>query len=271
MGPKHAFADQFTNRWAWRFEKTLAAAARTAQTAEGLQRWINVSAAEMARRGGPERANSWLAFVDRKLAGLPWPARPEQVAAITTSRATHVIRAVGGPRRPGQRAGPAAAAPPPPAVYYRGDTGERVHGVEAAPYLRRAGPGFDATRPVGRPAPGGPQVHVIERQRAPGGPVPPGWETAHVGRWYGRDAEVVYNPRRHQVMITHQLGRDMVAALEGDGWERYATDGGRVAWIRGRLAATRTALARADQATGIDAAGPGRAAALTAAGRGLEL
>jgi len=268
MGPRHPFADQFPNRWAWRFEKDLGTLARTAQTAEGLQYWINRWPTLMARRPTPEMAAAWRTFVNRKLADLPWPARPEQVQAITTSRTRQAIPALGRSARAGRPA-VATTAATPAAVAYRRETGERVQVIEAPPYLRRAGPQVETSRPVGQPLPGDPQIHVTERNRAPGGPVPPGWATEHVGRWHGRDTEVVYNPRRYQVLVT-QVGSDIFDALEAQGWQRHGTDGDRVVWTRDRLAATRSALAHLDQAAAIGPPAPGPPAPELRPAIGLE-
>ncbi len=252
MGPQHPFADQFPNRQAWRFEKELASIARTAHTADGLQHLINRWPTLVARRRDPETAAAWRAFVDRKLAGLPWPARPEQVRATATTRTRQVMQALRGPGRPG--AGPHAPAAAPPAVVFRSDTGQAAEIPEGPPFLRPAGPEIETTRPIVGSVPGGPQVLVAERQRRPGGPTPLGWVTEHVGRWPGvgwTAAEVVYNPRRYQVMLT-QVGHDVSGALEAAGWQRHATDGDRVLWTRDRLSATQAALARLDHAAAID-------------------
>jgi hypothetical protein len=101
---------------------------------------------------------------------------------------------------------------------------------------------------------GGAAIYLSERRFAPGGPVPQGWIAEPVGRWHGRQAEVVYNPRRHQVMFTHKVDGDIAGALEAEGWRRHASDGGRIAWTRDRLTATRAALTRLDEAAAL---GPG--------------
>jgi hypothetical protein len=99
--------------------------------------------------------------------------------------------------------------------------------------------------------------------------VPPGWATEHVGRWHGRDTEVVYNPRRYQVLVT-QVGSDIFDALEAQGWQRHGTDGDRVVWTRDRLAATRSALAHLDQAAAIGPPAPGPPAPELRPAIGLE-
>jgi hypothetical protein len=256
MGPTHPFADQFPNRVAWRFEKDLAALAHTTRSAEDLAHrintWPNVFG-DPGRRA--EMGTAWRAFVTRKLAALPWPARPDQVQAVITTRARQVMAALPGSARPDRAALDVAAAVTPPAQFYRRDTGEAVQVREAPPYLRRAGPEIEIAGAVGHPAPGGPQVYAAERRRAPGGPVPVGWVSEHVGCWHGRDTEVVYNPGRHQVMVT-QVGEDAAGRVEASGWQRHAVDGDRVMWTRDRLVATRAALARHDQVAALAPPGP---------------
>ncbi len=77
---------------------------------------------------------------------------------------------------------------------------------------------------------------------------PPGWAAEPVGRWDGRWQEVVYNPRRHDVLVVRG-GRSptLEAALPASGWnESCHTDGARM-WVRDRLGATRDALARLEE------------------------
>jgi hypothetical protein len=81
--------------------------------------------------------------------------------------------------------------------------------------------------------------------------VPDGWVVESAGLWHGRPAEVVYDPRRHDVMITEGVGHDEVdAALRADGWMRCAVEGRKGLWARDRLVAVRNTLARFDHAAG---------------------
>ena len=251
MGPQHPFADQFPNRLAWRFEKTLRAGARDATGPESLQRYI-ATVTDMLQVRNPEWATAWRVFVDRKLADLPWPALPEQVHAVTTTKVRHVIQ---GLRSSSGPTGPALDAAAVLRTWGFSETGEPAEIPQGPPFLRRAGPEIKTTRPVVGAVPGGPPVLVTERQRRPGGPIPLGWVVEHVGYWpgvSGNDTEVVYNPRRHQVMITQRLGPESVASLHADGWQRHAADGDRVLWSRDRVAATQAALTRIDQAAAIE-------------------
>jgi len=104
--------------------------------------------------------------------------------------------------------------------------------------------------------------------------VPDGWVVEPAGLWRGGEAEVVYDPRRHDVMITEGVGHDEVdAALRTDGWMRCGVEGRKVLWARDRLVAVRSTLARLDQAAGFaaDPAAPSRPLARPEAGRGLGL
>lgn len=79
--------------------------------------------------------------------------------------------------------------------------------------------------------------------------VPDGWVAEPAGEWRGLAAEVVYNPRRHDVMVSEGVVRDGTsAALSADGWMRCAVEGRTTLWARDRIAATQEALARFDEA-----------------------
>jgi hypothetical protein len=83
-------------------------------------------------------------------------------------------------------------------------------------------------------------------QRPPA--VPDGWVAESIGHWAGRPAEVVYDPRRHQLSVTSdrsEVGSVLVAA----GWRWHASDGRRSLWVQDRLAGPRAALDRLDRAT----------------------
>lgn|SRR5690554_845791 len=83
---------------------------------------------------------------------------------------------------------------------------------------------------------------------ASGRPCPPGWVAEPIGRWDGIPKEVVYHPRRHDVLIVRGGPSPKVEqALPGAGWTRsHETDGARM-WVRDRLLLTRDALERMQQ------------------------
>lgn len=114
----------------------------------------------------------------------------------------------------------------------------RRPGFEPAPAADRRGRPF--FRRVGHPP--------SEPRRA--NPTPAGWVSEPVGRWAGHETEVVYDPRRYDVMLTTEVrpGVDAATLLEADGWERRGADGDRALWIRDKVAAIRAALTRFDGA-----------------------
>jgi hypothetical protein len=101
----------------------------------------------------------------------------------------------------------------------------------------------------------------------PGDPLPADWVAEPGGRWAGQEVEVVYDWWRYDVMFTSGTTSADDAALEAVGWERRAVDDARSFWIRNRLATTRDALARFDQAIA-DAGRGGRTLEGEAAHRG---
>jgi hypothetical protein len=120
--------------------------------------------------------------------------------------------------------------------------------------------------------------HAVRPDTGAGGHevVPDGWVVESAGLWRGRAAEVVYDPRRHDVMITDGVGHDATeASLRADGWERCAIDGRKGLWARDRQVAARGALARLDQvAGGVGHGGPAqtpRPGDRPEVGRGLGL
>ena len=83
---------------------------------------------------------------------------------------------------------------------------------------------------------------------APPTPCPPGWMAEPVGLWDGHSQEIVYHPRRHDVLIVRgQCPAALEASLPSSGWnEARQTDGARM-WVRDRLVATRQANARLEE------------------------
>jgi hypothetical protein len=78
-----------------------------------------------------------------------------------------------------------------------------------------------------------------------GGPLPDGWTTEPAGQWKGHEVELVYNPRRHDVMLIQGPAADGAdGRLAQIGYEFVATDGQSWLWYRDRLAAARNTLER---------------------------
>lgn len=71
-------------------------------------------------------------------------------------------------------------------------------------------------------------------------PTPDGWNVEPAGRWRGRRVEVVFDHRRHDVLL-HRGGMApaIAAALTDMGWQRRGVDGQNEWWTRDRVAVTR--------------------------------
>lgn len=95
------------------------------------------------------------------------------------------------------------------------------------------------------PQPTDPYLRPVPPEGTPSPPCPPGWVAEPIGRWDGQPREVVYQPRRHDILIVRGAPSPKVeGALPGTGWaQAHATDGARM-WVRDRLALTRDALDR---------------------------
>ncbi len=67
---------------------------------------------------------------------------------------------------------------------------------------------------------------------------PVGWASEPAGIWAGRHVEVVFDPRKHQiVMARNDPGDATRAALAAEGFRRLAVDGKQEMWVRDRSAA----------------------------------
>jgi len=91
---------------------------------------------------------------------------------------------------------------------------------------------------------------------------PVGWVSESAGKWAGREVEVVYDPRQHQVvMLRNDPGDQTRAELAGAGFRRHAADGPQEMWVRDRSSAE----ALLDRAAEVQA----KARAAGMGGRGL--
>lgn len=93
--------------------------------------------------------------------------------------------------------------------------------------------------------PAEPYLRPAPPEGAPPLPCPPGWSSEPAGIWDGRHQEVVYNPRRHDVVIARgPMSPGFEAALPGIGYaEARRGDEARM-WVRDRFAMTTAALDR---------------------------
>lgn len=74
---------------------------------------------------------------------------------------------------------------------------------------------------------------------------PVGWVSEPAGVWAGRQVEVVFDPRQHQiVMVRDEPGDTTRAALAAEGFRRRAVDDRQEMWVRDRAAATEPTPAR---------------------------
>jgi hypothetical protein len=64
---------------------------------------------------------------------------------------------------------------------------------------------------------------------------PVGWTSEAAGLWGGREVEVAYDPRQHQVVLCRNDPGDRTRAdLADAGYRRCATDGTQEMWVRDR-------------------------------------
>jgi hypothetical protein len=74
---------------------------------------------------------------------------------------------------------------------------------------------------------------------------PVGWVSEKAGVWAGRQVEVVFDPRQHQIiMVRDEPGDTTRAALAAEGFRRLAVDGRQEMWVRDRAAAAEQTSAR---------------------------
>ena len=66
---------------------------------------------------------------------------------------------------------------------------------------------------------------------------PVGWTSEPAGQWAGREVEVVYDPRHHQIVLCRNDPGDRTrTGLAGEGYRRCASDGTQEMWVRERPA-----------------------------------
>lgn len=75
---------------------------------------------------------------------------------------------------------------------------------------------------------------------------PVGWVAENTGVWAGREVEVVFDPRRHEIAIVRNDPGDTTrAALASGGYRRLAVDGRQEMWLRDRTGAVEQSPERA--------------------------
>lgn len=79
----------------------------------------------------------------------------------------------------------------------------------------------------------------------PSAPCPPGWTAEPVGVWDGRQQEIVFHPRRHDVLIVRGgIAPKVERALPSLGYAAAAETAGARMWVRDRLALLQRDLQR---------------------------
>lgn len=75
---------------------------------------------------------------------------------------------------------------------------------------------------------------------------PVGWVSETAGQWAGREVDVVYDPRQHQVvLLRNEPGEGTRTELAGAGYRRYASDGKQEMWVRNKASQAEALLDRA--------------------------
>jgi hypothetical protein len=87
--------------------------------------------------------------------------------------------------------------------------------------------------------------HPYLRQSASSDRIERGWATHPAGSFGGVGCDIVYDPRRHDIVrALASLPLGIARALAAAGWTRHAMlDGGRELWVRNRPTSTRAQLA----------------------------
>lgn len=74
---------------------------------------------------------------------------------------------------------------------------------------------------------------------------PVGWVSEPAGLWAGKEVEVVYDPRRHQVvLVRNDPGDPARAAIAENGYRRVAVDGPQEMWVRDKVEVAQRRLDR---------------------------
>ncbi len=83
-------------------------------------------------------------------------------------------------------------------------------------------------------------------------PCPSGHQAEAAGNWHGRPMEVVYDPRRHDVVFLRgAVPAKVEDGLRATGWEHRLSEGANQMWTRDRAALARRRLDQARSAPGV--------------------
>jgi hypothetical protein len=77
---------------------------------------------------------------------------------------------------------------------------------------------------------------------------PVGWVSEPAGSWRGKEVEVVYDPRRHDVMFLRgDIGDETRKGFHEVGYRPVVIDGTNEMWVRDRLAVVAVAMDRVER------------------------
>lgn len=84
---------------------------------------------------------------------------------------------------------------------------------------------------------------------------PVGWVSEPAGQWAGREVDVVYDPRRHDVLLLRQdPGDDARYGFRDGGYRRVAVDGDNEMWVRDRISVISARMDSVQRSLGRDQA-----------------
>lgn len=74
---------------------------------------------------------------------------------------------------------------------------------------------------------------------------PVGWVSEPAGQWAGKEVDVVYDPRRHDVaFVRGDTGDEVRKGFQGVGYRRVSIDGTNEMWVRDRVEVVTAAMDR---------------------------
>lgn len=80
---------------------------------------------------------------------------------------------------------------------------------------------------------------------------PVGWVSEPAGQWAGKEVDVVYDPRRHDVaFVRGDAGDEARAGFRGVGYRRVSIDGANEMWVRDRIEVVSSAMDRVERQLG---------------------
>lgn len=82
---------------------------------------------------------------------------------------------------------------------------------------------------------------------------PVGWVAEPAGQWAGREVEIVYDPRRHDVVLVRSEPNDTArAGIAESGYRRIAVEGLQEMWVRDRVEGAQVRLDELGRGHGLE-------------------